>query len=254
MQTIGSGSAESPQVPAEMREELCAGIDYLMKMVNRHQKLDRSKVEVFGEKLMEILSQKYTGHWYPESPVKGQAYRCIRINQKQQVDDCLLQACESSGLQYSELSLPKEMSLWIDPKEVSCRLGENSYHFQVRFPGEKNKDIEKRSPSEQETSDYHSEGSDSHADSSDDDESTRKRKERQVKQGTSAKDSTKKRLEYFYHPAQANPVFLPFSRGGVSLLPTYQPVTLYYIYPELQKFCTQPLPHTRRQKRKTAKS
>ncbi|XP_030067994.1 protein BTG3 [Microcaecilia unicolor] len=254
MQTTGFDPAEGPQVPTEMKEELCAGIDYLMKMVNRHQNLDRSKVEAFGEKLMEILSRKYTGHWYPESPVKGQAYRCIRINRKQQVDDCLLQACESSGLQYSELALPKEMSLWIDPKEVSCRLGENSCHFQVRFPEVKDKDIEKRSPSEQETSDYHSEGSDSQADSSDDDESTRKKKEKQVQLETSAKGSTKQRLEYFYHPAQANPVFLPFSRRGVSLIPTYQPVTLYYIYPKLQKFCPQPLPHARRQKQKTVKS
>ncbi|XP_029432902.1 protein BTG3-like isoform X2 [Rhinatrema bivittatum] len=235
-----------------MREELCAGIDYIMKVVNRHQKLDWRKVEVFGEKLMEILSRKYTGHWYPESPVKGQAYRCIRINRKQRVDECLLQACEGSGLQYSELALPREMSLWIDPKEVSCRLGENSCHFQVKLPGPKKEELGKRSPSEQETSDYHSEGSDSQAESSDEDESARKKKERQVQPEAAAQSSIKQGPEYFYHPAQVTPAFIPFRRA-VGLIPTYQPVTLYYIYPKLQKFYPQNLSRTRRQKQKAGK-
>ncbi|OCT56984.1 hypothetical protein XELAEV_18004165mg [Xenopus laevis] len=62
-------------VPAEMREEIVAGVNYLKALTNGSYRLDPVLVEVFGERLMEILCRRYTGHWYPEKPMKGQAYR-----------------------------------------------------------------------------------------------------------------------------------------------------------------------------------
>ncbi|XP_053316265.1 protein BTG3-like, partial [Spea bombifrons] len=117
-------------IPMEMKEELLAAVEYMKILINRFNRLDPVKVWTFGEKLIEILAHKYTGHWYPEKPIRGQAYRCIRVNRQYQ-DDGILDACSFSGLIYSELSLPKEMTLWIDPYEVSCRLGDDGYAYTV---------------------------------------------------------------------------------------------------------------------------
>ncbi|KAM9299066.1 protein BTG4-like [Gastrophryne carolinensis] len=113
-----------------MRDELVAGVEYIKTLVNIFYKLDPVIIEVFGERLAEILCQKYMGHWYPEKPVKGQAYRCIRINHRD-CDESIMEACAQCGLNYQDLTLPKELTMWIDPFEVSCRLGEENYPYTV---------------------------------------------------------------------------------------------------------------------------
>ncbi|KAM4703022.1 maternal B9.10 protein-like [Rhinophrynus dorsalis] len=117
-------------IPLEMKDEILAGVDYIKTLVNRFHHLDPLKLEMFAKKLSEILCQRYTGHWYPDKPIKGQAYRCIRSNRHQR-DESIMEACAHSGFKYSDLSLPKEITLWIDPYEVSCRLGENSHPYTV---------------------------------------------------------------------------------------------------------------------------
>lgn len=47
--------------------------------------------------------------------------RCIRINQQAPRDPLLEQACRESNVDFNTLGLPKEMTLWVDPFEVSCR-------------------------------------------------------------------------------------------------------------------------------------
>lgn len=47
--------------------------------------------------------------------------RCIRVNRFQKEDAELLRACAESGVQYKDLGLPKELTLWVDPGEVCCR-------------------------------------------------------------------------------------------------------------------------------------
>ena len=37
-------------------------------------------------------------------------------------DPLLLKAAEESGLKFNELQLPNELTLWVDPMEVTCRL------------------------------------------------------------------------------------------------------------------------------------
>ncbi|KAM3921578.1 protein BTG3-like [Leptodactylus fuscus] len=107
-------------VPVEMREELKAGVEYIKTLANKGNKLKQMKIDIFGAILAEILCQKFQGHWYPENPIKGQAYRCIRINRHDREEN-ILEACSHSGLKYEDLTLPKELTLWIDPYEVSCR-------------------------------------------------------------------------------------------------------------------------------------
>ncbi|XP_046908350.2 uncharacterized protein LOC124489955 isoform X2 [Dermatophagoides farinae] len=92
---------------------------------NNSQQLNEEKIKKFSQKLIEILTQRFQNHWYPNNPSKGQGYRCIRINQNCRVDYSIEMACQHAGISYDALRLPVELTLWIDPSEVTCRFGEN---------------------------------------------------------------------------------------------------------------------------------
>lgn len=150
-----------------MLREVKAGVDFLKRLAVARGKLEENKAELFAEKLQQHLCDRYDEHWYPESPSKGQAFRCIRINNGVLRDEALLKACVESKLKPSELGLPRELTLWIDPLEVCARSGENSRPFTVATFTEQEDQEEETSKAELEdslsekslsldTSDYHS--------------------------------------------------------------------------------------------------
>lgn len=86
---------------------------------------DHDKVEQFKQCLQEALFERFHNHWFPEQPSKGQAYRCIRLNEWDRRDITLQKVCTQCGIDYKDLQLPVELTLWVDPDEVTCRFGEN---------------------------------------------------------------------------------------------------------------------------------
>jgi protein Tob/BTG len=86
---------------------------------------DHDKVEQFKQCLQEALFERFHNHWFPEQPTKGQAYRCIRLNEWDRRDITLQKVCTRCGIDYKDLQLPVELTLWVDPDEVTCRFGEN---------------------------------------------------------------------------------------------------------------------------------
>lgn len=58
-----------------MRREIAAVVFFLKRLVKKGEKLEAEKVELFVERLAVALQEKFKGHWYPENPSKGQAYR-----------------------------------------------------------------------------------------------------------------------------------------------------------------------------------
>ncbi|KTG42708.1 hypothetical protein cypCar_00016436 [Cyprinus carpio] len=105
-----------------MKKEIAAVVFFLKRLIKKAEKLNGEKVDLFVERLTVALQEKYKGHWYPDNPSKGQAFRCIRVNRFHKEDTELLRACAESGVQYKDLGLPKELTLWVDPGEVCCSL------------------------------------------------------------------------------------------------------------------------------------
>uniref|UniRef100_I3MFU0 Protein BTG1 n=1 Tax=Ictidomys tridecemlineatus TaxID=43179 RepID=I3MFU0_ICTTR len=82
-------------------------------------------MHIFRRACRRKLRKHYKHHWFPEKPCKGSGYRCIRINHK--MDPLIGQAAQRIGLSSQELFrlLPSELTLWVDPYEVSYRIGED---------------------------------------------------------------------------------------------------------------------------------
>ncbi|XP_020793265.1 maternal B9.15 protein [Boleophthalmus pectinirostris] len=177
-----------------MIREVKAGVNFLKRLVVARGKLEETKAELFAEKLQQHLCSRYDDHWYPDSPSKGQAFRCIRINNGVLSDEAVLKACVESELKPSDLGLPRELTLWIDPLEVCARSGENSRPFTVATFTEEDrkeeslKNTHEDSLSEEsinlDTSDYHSAtSSDCGSAASSDTEEESKDQEEEVKDG-----------------------------------------------------------------------
>jgi len=58
-------------------------------------------------------------------PMKGQAFRCLRLKRSENYIDPTLEAIlKQLNLSLSQLGLPNDFTLWIDPGEVSVRFGD----------------------------------------------------------------------------------------------------------------------------------
>lgn len=109
-----------------MRHEIRSATYFLADLLRVGQSLTDLQLDTFRGNLEELLRKHYQQHWFPERPTKGSGYRCIRINHK--MDPLIAQAAKSCGVSDSSLlrtMFPSELTLWIDPSEVSYRIGEN---------------------------------------------------------------------------------------------------------------------------------
>lgn len=106
-----------------MQVEVSVALNFVMSYL--YNKLPRRRVDMFAEEVEKGLKKKFEGHWYPEKPCKGSGFRCMRVG-GDKMDPVLTAAARASGLDTTEVLeyLPKELTVWIDPKEVSCRVGE----------------------------------------------------------------------------------------------------------------------------------
>ena len=57
-----------------MKDELGSAVDFLTKIL-RTRNVPESKVEKFNTCLLDVLTNHYEDHWFPEKPFKGSAYR-----------------------------------------------------------------------------------------------------------------------------------------------------------------------------------
>jgi protein Tob/BTG len=107
-----------------MKKEIRSAVNFLKNLL-RTRNVNDKNIDAFGRNLHEVLKVHYQEHWFPEKPHKGSAYRCLRTCWNR-MDPLVAKAGELSGLGLTELHnlLPKELTIWIDPAEVSYRIGE----------------------------------------------------------------------------------------------------------------------------------
>uniref|UniRef100_A0A672J788 Protein BTG1 n=1 Tax=Salarias fasciatus TaxID=181472 RepID=A0A672J788_SALFA len=108
-----------------MKPEINAAVGFLSRFLRVKGNVNDRQVQTFSQSLQDILAEQYKHHWFPDRPCKGSGYRCIRINHK--MDPLVWQAGQRIGLTIQQLYLllPSELTLWVDPFEVSYRIGED---------------------------------------------------------------------------------------------------------------------------------
>ncbi|XP_002738308.1 protein BTG2-like [Saccoglossus kowalevskii] len=107
-----------------MKKEIRSAVNFLKNLL-RTRNITDQRLDVFAKQLHDVLKLHYQQHWFPENPHKGSAYRCLRTCCNR-MDPLIARAGELAGLSLTELHdlLPKELTIWIDPADVSYRIGE----------------------------------------------------------------------------------------------------------------------------------
>lgn len=108
-----------------MKPEITAAVGFLSRFLRVKGHVNERQLQTFSQTLQDMLAEQYKHHWFPDRPCKGSGYRCIRINHK--MDPLVGQAGQRIGLTIQQLYLllPSELTLWVDPFEVSYRIGED---------------------------------------------------------------------------------------------------------------------------------
>jgi len=115
-----------------MITEIQSAADFLLNIIRTHSdggsgksRLNEEQLKAFHAAVSDCLTQQYENHWFPETPLKGSGYRCIRINGT--FDPVIAKAGIATGMPPRTLSqmFPTELTMWVNPAEVSYRIGEN---------------------------------------------------------------------------------------------------------------------------------
>jgi len=104
-----------------MNTEIHQATTFLARYLER-KNVDAGKVETFQQKLTDLLTTRFVGHWTPGDALRGSAYRAIVIGHGT-LDPILKQA--ASGIDTSTLmaAFPTDFIIWIDPGSVMYRSG-----------------------------------------------------------------------------------------------------------------------------------
>ncbi|KAK2825184.1 hypothetical protein Q7C36_019112 [Tachysurus vachellii] len=108
-----------------MKTEVSTATDFVTSLVRMTGLLTEDRLHHFSFSLQKTLLDYYEKHWFPQDPCRGSGYRCLRINHK--MDPLINKAARAVGITKEELFalLPCELTVWVDPHEVSYRIGEN---------------------------------------------------------------------------------------------------------------------------------
>ena len=126
--TSFSQNMSSSQVRSKVsKHEIVSAANFLVYLIKQsaNNNYSDAKLELFSSTLVNLLRQRWNDRWFPDKPFKASGYRAIRVNRR--MDPVLTQAAVASGLKSEDIhsTLPAEVTLWVDPGQVSYRIGEN---------------------------------------------------------------------------------------------------------------------------------
>ena len=122
-----------------MKDEVHSAVDFLSKTLATRPSVTEEQRSAFRDTLQRLITAKFEHHWHPDQPLKGNAFRCLNIDTvTNTIDPILVKAAQGSDVSPLRLSevFPDGLDLWIDPGEVSCRIGQGDIWpiFQRRQP------------------------------------------------------------------------------------------------------------------------
>ena len=126
-----------------MKVEVRSAITFLTEVLLRNSKVNEEQANKFKAILEQLMIAKFQNHWHPNKPLKGNAFRCLNIDTTA-IDPVLLTATEASGISPTVLLdvFPGGLALWVDPGDVSCRIGKGSI---CPLYGEQNTQLQQQS-------------------------------------------------------------------------------------------------------------
>ncbi|KAI8325052.1 anti-proliferative protein, partial [Martensiomyces pterosporus] len=89
------------------------------------------KKESFRQALVDILTDRYTGHWHVDKTTAGSGYRSM--SNWKSLDSTLVGAAMQAGvpIEVLERHLPRDIVLWCDPYNVTYRVGDHGTVYTV---------------------------------------------------------------------------------------------------------------------------
>lgn len=110
----------------KMLQEVSAAVLFIASILKRSQKVSNEVIAKFIVQLYQDLEARFQDHWFEELPERGSAFRCIRNTTRGGLDPRICKAGQACGISKCALTeiLPSEFILWIDPQDVSYRVGE----------------------------------------------------------------------------------------------------------------------------------
>lgn len=103
------------------KKELHIACNYLLRLIKPHIQLSPEQINLFKRSFFDILSKRYVDHWFPATPHRGSAFRCLQT--KYWKDPVLRSIAERSCLPLHRY-LPAIFTIWIDPGEVAVCFGD----------------------------------------------------------------------------------------------------------------------------------
>ena len=117
--------AETDIIMQSMQVEVTEACHFLIRLISlANCNISERKLDHLSSVLFHLMASQYRDHWFSENPIRGSGYRCIRIDGK--MDPLIGRALKVCGLSSDILhsNFPIDFTMWIDPRDVSYRMGE----------------------------------------------------------------------------------------------------------------------------------
>lgn len=120
-----------------MLEEINAAANFIVNIVARqprHDELTQDRIQTFAAALVSNMHERFAPSWRPDAPLHGSANRCIRIDYGR-IDSVIMDAAEKAEIsKFISKILPSDLTIWVDPQDVSYRMNDRSPLFTIFSP------------------------------------------------------------------------------------------------------------------------
>lgn len=106
-----------------MHQEIKHAISFLESLLKSAQ-FKYEQMEIFRNTLTNKITSRCRETWDDSQPIQGNAYRAITNYGR--LDDVILEAVSNAGMEVEKVirCFPTDFVLWIDPGQVSYRMGD----------------------------------------------------------------------------------------------------------------------------------